>query len=213
MIGKAAPRAARSWAITRLLASRTGVPERPPVSFAWGRPATASRASVVLVAITPSMPWRSQRGGNHLDLRFFQIRRDLHEQRHPLAVALRQRLALVRHRAEQRVQRLVALQRAQVRGVGAGDVDRHVVGMRIHAVQADQVVVHGPLDRRCGVLADVEAQQHRRLAGVAPEARALHVGQEGVQPFVVEAQPVDERVALRQPEHARLRDCPAAPWA
>ena len=154
-----------------------------------------------------------QRGRDHLDLRLVEVGRDLHEQRHPLALPRGQRLALVGDRAEQGVERLVALQRAQVGGVGARDVDRHVVGVRIDAVQADQVVVDRALDRRGRVLADVEAQQHRRLGRVAPEARALHVGDEGVEPFVVEAEPVDQRVALRQAEHARLRVAGLRPWA
>ena len=34
--------------------------------------------------------------------------------------------------------------------------------------------------------------------------RALHVGDEGLQAVVVEAQAVDQRVGLRQAEHARL---------
>ena len=60
MMGKPAPSAARSWAITRLLDCSTGAPDKPPVSSACAMPWTASRDRVVLVAITPSMPcWRS----------------------------------------------------------------------------------------------------------------------------------------------------------
>jgi hypothetical protein len=145
------------------------------------------------------------------DLRLVEIGRDLHEQRHAPAVLRRQCLAPLGHRAQQRVERLVALQRAQVLGVGARDVDRHVVGVRVHAVQAGQVVVGRALDRRGGVLADVQPQQHRPCAGA--KARALHVGDEGIQAFVVEAQPVDQRVGLRQAEHARLRVARLRPWA
>ena len=70
--GEARAQRARSWRITRLLMASTGAPDRPPASSAWGSPATASRLSVVLVAITPSPGWRpavgavaQQRGGDH----------------------------------------------------------------------------------------------------------------------------------------------------
>ncbi len=56
MMGNGLPSAERSARITRLLASSTGAPDRPPASSAWRRPFTASRESVVLVAITPSSP-------------------------------------------------------------------------------------------------------------------------------------------------------------
>ncbi len=105
-------------------------------------------------------------------------------------------------RREQGVERVVRLQRAQVGGVRAGDVDRHVVGVRVDAVEARQVVVGGALDRRGGVLADVQAED---AAGAAEAARAPHVGEEGGQPLVVEAEPVDERAGGGQAEHARLR--------
>lgn len=105
-------------------------------------------------------------------------------------------------RAQQRVQRLVALQRAQVLGVGAGDVDGHVVGVGIDAGQAEQVVVGGVLDRRRGVLADVQAQDAARAAEAV---RAADVVQERGQALVVEPQAVDQRVGLGQAEDARLR--------
>ena len=101
---------------------------------------------------------------------------------------------------QQGVEGLVALQRAQVLGVGRGNVDRDVVSVRVHAFQADQVVVDGVFNGGDGVLADVQAQD----AAVLAEARALDVGQEGVQAVVVEAQAVDERVGLGQAEHAGL---------
>ena len=55
-----------------------------------------------------------------------------------------------------------------------------------------------------GVLADVQAQQHRASPRLLAKACLLHVGQEGVQPLVVEPQPVDQRVAFGNAEHARL---------
>ncbi|MCY1368069.1 hypothetical protein D9M69_550300 [compost metagenome] len=99
-----------------------------------------------------------QRGGDHRDLGVVEVGSDLHEQRRALAVARGQRFAPLGHRAQQGVERFVALQRAQVGRVGAGDVDRHVVRVRVDAVQAGQVVVHRALDRRGRVLADVQAQ-------------------------------------------------------
>ena len=120
-------------------------PARPTgrrLSSACGRPRTASRASVVLVAMTPSMPWRCSVAAITRDLGLVEVGRDLHEQRHRPPVLARE---LVRDApataAEQGVERLVALQGAQVRGVRARDVDRHVVGVRVHAVEAGQIVV------------------------------------------------------------------------
>ena len=119
------------------------------------------------------------------------------------AALLRGQLAPARLQGrEQGVERLVALQAAQVLGVGAADVDGDVVGVREHAFESDQVVVHRVLDRRRGVLADVQAEH---AAGGAKAACALHVGDEGVEALVVEAQAVDQRVGGRQAEHARLR--------
>jgi len=73
--------------------------------------------------------------------------------------------------------------------------------MRVHAVQAGQVIAGGVFDRRGGVLADVQAQD----AALAAKARTLDVGQKGVEPVVVEAEPVDQRTRLLQAEDARLR--------
>ena len=111
-----------------------------------------------------------------------------------------QLLAALLKAAQQVVERFVALQRAQVLRVGAGDVDGDVVGVWVDAGQADQVVIDRVLDRRDGVLADVQAQD----AAVAAKARLLDVGQEAVEAFVVEAQAVDQRARLGQAEHARL---------
>ena len=72
---------------------------------------------VVLVAITPSMPFLFSVAAIKPDLVFVQIGRDLHEDRHAAAMlALQFRLALLQ-RAEQRVERFVALQGAQVLGI------------------------------------------------------------------------------------------------
>jgi len=58
MIGQRLPSALRNCRMTRLLAPASGLPERPPASSACGGPATASRATVVLVAMTPSIRLR-----------------------------------------------------------------------------------------------------------------------------------------------------------
>jgi hypothetical protein len=145
-----------------------------------------------------------ERGGDHGDLGFVEVGRDLHEDGHTFAVLRGQGLAAFGDAAQQGVERLVALQRAQVLGVGAGDVDGDVVGMRVDAVQADQVVVDRVFNRRGGVLADVQAQQQAALRAGLAHAGAPHIGQEGVQAFVVEAQAVDQRIGLGQAEHARL---------
>ena len=146
----------------------------------------------------------AQRGGDHTHLGFVQIGGDFQEHGHASAVFGGQGLAPRHQRAEQAVQRFVALQRTQVFGVGAGDVHRHVVGVWVHTGQGDEVIVGGVLDRCGGVFADVQAQQHGVAARGLSAPRALHIGHEGVQALVVEAQAVDQGVGLRQAEHARL---------
>src|SRR5471032_1682339 len=85
--------------------------------------------------------------GDHADLVCIQIRCDLQEDGGFFAVLLCQQLAPLRNRAQQRVQRLVTLQAAQVLGVGAGDVDGDVNGIGVDAGQAGQVVVDSALKR------------------------------------------------------------------
>ena len=143
-----------------------------------------------------------QRGGNHAHLLLAQVRGDLHKDGYAPALGGSELFTVPGHGAKQAVQRLVALQRAQVLRVGRADVHRHIVGMRVHALQAGQVVARGVLDGRAGVLADVQAQQ-QRLA-LPAHLGLLHVGDEGVQPLVVEAQAVDQGARLGQAEHARL---------
>jgi hypothetical protein len=133
MMGKPAPSSARSWRITALLASKTGAPERPPVSSACGRPCTFSREIVVLVAITPSRPCRRSVAA----MTWICSRRDRARSSGTSApgFAVAARRAIKRRppfdqRAEQGVERLVALERAQVLRVRARDVDRDVVRVR-----------------------------------------------------------------------------------
>ena len=196
--------------MTRLLASSTGAPDRPPASSACFRPLTASREMVVLVAMTPSMPWRPSVAAITCDLassRSGAIFRNIGTLRPCSRASAARRSA---QRAQQRVERLVALQRAQVLGVGAGDVDRHVVGVRIDAGQADQVVVGRVLDRRRGVLADVQAQDAAGARGSC--ARASRCRGSG-QARLLKPRPVDQRVRLRAGGTCAASGCPAAPSA
>ena len=76
--------------------------------------------------------------------------------------------------------------------------------MRIDPVQAEQVVIDRVFNRCRRVFADVQAQQQGVFDFLVAKARFLHVGDKGLQAFVVEAKPVDQCVGLRQAEHARL---------
>ena len=95
------------------------------------------------------------------------------------------------------------MQGAQVFGVGAGDVDGHVVGVGVDAFKASQVVVGGALHGRGRVFADVQAQQQAGALRAA-QGRALHMGHKSVQALVVKSQPVDQCLALGQAKHAGL---------
>ena len=151
-------------------------------------------------------------GSNHLNLLLRQVWRDLDEDRHAAAKTLVQHFLSPGDGAQQGIQRVVALQRAQILRVWAGDVDGHVVGIRVDPVQTGQVVLRGLLNRRSGVFSDVQAQQHgggaccRGLCFLARlvEGRALHVCNERLQTIIVEAQPIDECISLGQAEHAGL---------
>ena len=75
--------------------------------------------------------------------------------------------------------------------------------MRVDTIKTGQVVIGGIFDGRCGVLADVETEQH--ITGIlAAQGGTLHVGQESVQSIVVEAQAVDQRLRLWQAKNAGL---------
>jgi hypothetical protein len=165
MIGKHLPSAARSWRITRLLASSTGRAAQATGFLAWGRPlhgiardgGVGGDHAVHAVAL--------QGGGNHPDLGLVQIGRDLHKNRHPaFAATCVCSCSPATHAARQWLPaKRPALRRFAARagfGVGRADVDRHVVGMRVDAVQAGSDSRRGIFDGRGGVLADVQAQQH-----------------------------------------------------
>ena len=91
------------------------------------------------------------------------------------------------------------LQIAQARGVRRGKVHRDVIRHRIGRTQAGQVIVRRALVRRVLVLADVEAD-HAVEVLAAP-----HVFHPGLDPGIVEAHPVDDRLVRDQPEQSRLR--------
>ena len=142
----------------------------------------------------------AQEVGDRLDLLVLKVRRDLEHQRDILAVLVGEPRLFGFQLAEQRVQRVVLLQFAQVLGVRAGNVDRHVARGVINPVEADQVVIDGFLDRRVEVLADINAED---AAGLG-ELRLCDVGQQLVDAVVVEAHAVDDRLLLRDAEHAWL---------
>ncbi len=146
-------------------------------------------------------PMAQQCVANVGDLVIVQVRRDLQHHRHIALVLVGQALLRPAQRAEQAIQFARALQLAQVLGVRRRDIDRHIAGVRVDTLQTVQVVVDGALDRRVGVLADVQAQHAARLAPL----RRLHIADERIDAAVVEAHAIDQRTRRRQPEHARPR--------
>ena len=153
----------------------------------------------------------SQAGGNQRHLGFIKVGRNFDKHRDALAMLRGQGFAALGHGAEQPVERLITLERSQVLGVGARDIEGDVVGVGVDAIEAGQIVVGGALDRGGGVLADVQTQQHwqrlsrrLRILALAIQGRPLDVRNEGAQPLVVEAQAIDQRLRLRQAEHPRF---------
>ena len=143
-----------------------------------------------------------QGGGNDVDLCFIQIWGNLDKDGHAAALLRGQLFTALRNGTEQAVQRLVALQGAQVFGVGRADVHRHVVSVRVHTFQTGQVVAGGVFNGGGCVLANVQAQQHG--LALRPHGRLPDVGDEGIEPVVVKAQPVDQALGSRDAEHAGL---------
>ncbi|MNE04476.1 hypothetical protein D3C80_970100 [compost metagenome] len=125
------------------------------------------------------------------------VRGDLDRQRHVFAMAQRQFGPTGGEVRQQLLERVAELQAAQARGIRRADVDRHVAGVGIDLVQAQQVIVHRALDRGIEVLADIDAQHAAIL-------RCLHAVQQVIDTQVVEAHAVDDRLGLRQAEQARL---------
>ena len=150
MSGIAPGRRVRSMRSTAVDLPISGAPDRPPASLARRmrlRPRCAT--TVVLVAITPSTPRSPSTRAAASMSSSRQVRRDLHQHRHALAVLRAEPLLRLAQRADQAAQRLFFLQLAQAGGVGRGDVDGDVVGERIHALQAVQVVVVAPIRSAC----------------------------------------------------------------
>src|SRR5439155_11523380 len=75
------------------------------------------------------------------------------------------------------------LQRTQASRVGGRDVHRDVARVNVHCLQTGPVVIDRARIRRVEVPPDVESQN---VAVLRPEARALHVGDEALDAFVIE---------------------------
>ena len=89
------------------------------------------------------------------------------------------------------------------RVLGLRDVDGHVVGVWIDAVEPEQVVVHRARDRRGRVLADVQPDD---AAGRAEAVRAPHVApRTPPRPSLLKPRRLISASAGCQPEDARLR--------
>ena len=209
---KDAARGPRAAGDDPVRARASGAPDRPPALLAraaW--PATASRASVVLVAITPSIAWRaaSRRSPRSAPAsRSGAILRNIGTVR-PCSAASSARRRCGGRRAARRARRRPAASRRFLR-VRARDVDGHVVGVRIHAGQADQVVVDRALDRRRRVLADVEAED---AAACRESAPACTLAMKAARPSLLKPRRLISAVGLRRGERGAASDCPAAPAA
>jgi hypothetical protein len=134
-----------------------------------------------------------------VDVGVGQVGRDLHQQRHP--ARRRRGVRGGPHRPQDLAEPLHGLQIAQARRVGRAHVHHQVVGQRREQGRARDVVCGGVDVGRGLVLADVHADD-ARPATPPPRAQA---GSHRVGAAVVEAQPVDERSIVDQPEHPRLR--------
>ena len=141
----------------RRAAGRTGRRRRSarPPRRAWLRP---SRVIVVLVAMIAVETERRRQVGDGQHVVVGQVRRDLDQQRHPAVGDTCVRAAA--YGRQQRLQPLHRLQGAQPGGVGRGDVDDQVVGVRRQ--QPGALLVVG-LHRRLVVL-----RHHLRLPDVHP---------------------------------------------
>ena len=97
---------------------------------------------------------------------------------------------------QQCCQRSLVLQAAQARRVRRGDVDRDIVRMRRHRLDADDIVLRAVF--RILVGADIRADRHAGRTFREPADEIL-------EPVIVEAHPVDHRAVFLEPEQARLR--------
>ena len=132
-------------------------------------------------------------GGDIRDLRFLKIGGDLEEEGRPLP--RHSELVTLLHRAgQERLQRGGALQVAQFFGVGGGDVERHGADKAVEALH-DLHIVGDPV---LAVLVGAKiGPDPRRAAPPRVQAAGDHV-----EAVIVEAEAVDRRPVLRQPEEA-----------
>ena len=173
----------------------SGRPDRPPACRASAslRPA---RDSVVFETAMPSTPLRRKLHDDGPERVLGDVGRQLDDDR-----TLRlSRPAISRARASSRrcsssFERGGILQVAQARRVGRGDVDREVAGDVVECLDAAHVV--GDAVGRFLVGADVDADDAASACGACSRASAACM------PAVVEAEPIDDGVVARQPEHAR----------
>src|SRR6185295_12926767 len=101
---------------------------------------------------------------------------------------------------------ILTLQAAQIARIGRRDVDCHITGAlrkeRIDLAQADQIILQRPLDRSIGIFADVQSED---ATARAEEAARADVRNKTRDAFVVETQPIDQRLRTRQAEQPWLR--------
>ena len=135
--------------------------------------------------------------GDGVERRLIQVRRDLEEHRHAhLGLG-----AGRQHLAQQPAQRLVALQIAQARRIGRGDVDGQVIGQFGEALDAQDIVGDEILAILVG--ADIDAERRRH-------AQALEPGEGGVMALIVEAHAIDDAFGLAARGTGAAWDCPPA---
>ena len=95
--------------------SKTGRPDRPPVSVFWRSARVAGRDTVVFDTISPSDAARERDAHDIVELGLAEVRRDLEEQRAPHALVV----ARFEHPREKFVERRRFLQVAQSRACSA----------------------------------------------------------------------------------------------
>ena len=128
-----------------------------------------------------------------------KVGRDFDHNRHAARGFDREALLFGLDAREQFAQCRAVLQLAQSGGVGRGDVDGEVVGVRPGFLQANAVVGKRFFVRRVLVFAEVNTEQCVR------PGRGGEAGDEGVYATVVEAHAVDDGFMFWQAEQARLR--------
>jgi hypothetical protein len=114
-------------------------------------------------------------------------------------------LALGEDRLQERVERVGFLEGPAAEGVGAGNVERDVVGVRGEAVEAlavvlDRIVARKRFaaGRRGRRLGDVDAQRGGGLCPGVFEAAGYRIG-----PFIAQSQTVDQRAVLLEAKGTR----------